>query len=416
LASALIAAATVELAATPTARAAPPWSAPGDVPVDDRARSVQILEHDEPIFVAPDAGSNRRGAAARGAHLPIYATARGDGCRARWVLVGPSAWVCGDRAATSSVPALSANARIPRTRSGLPLDYHFVGKDGSFGYDHLAQVDVGIPDAELQPGFAVAISEVADHYGEPFGLTTKGIWLPMRDLRPVQAPPLEGIPIRDGNLDLGWTYADETRLYPSPGQPRIRRETLPRWTLLTIHERESRRGIEWLRVADNRWLRANDVRTPSPQTRPAGTLPHERWIDVDLAAQVIVAYEGDVPVYATLASTGRGEAGSPRATPIGSHRIWVKLTTTDMTNLEDAEASRYYAIEEVPWVMFFDRGYGLHGAFWHRSFGRVRSHGCVNLAPRDARWFFDWASPRLPPGWRAVLPTAYDRGTLVRVH
>jgi lipoprotein-anchoring transpeptidase ErfK/SrfK len=86
-----------------------------------------------------------------------------------------------------------------------------------------------------------------------------------------------------------------------------------------------------------------------------------------------------------------------------------------MTNLEDDTFNGYYAIEDVPWVMYFHRGYGLHGAFWHTSFGRVRSHGCVNLTPADAQWLFDWTSPRLPAGWAAVFPTAYEPGTLVRV-
>jgi len=86
-----------------------------------------------------------------------------------------------------------------------------------------------------------------------------------------------------------------------------------------------------------------------------------------------------------------------------------------MTNLEDDDAQKYYAIEDVPWVMFFREGYGLHGAFWHRSFGHVRSHGCVNLSPLDAERLFAWAGPHLPAGWTAALPTDYDPGTLVRV-
>jgi lipoprotein-anchoring transpeptidase ErfK/SrfK len=84
-----------------------------------------------------------------------------------------------------------------------------------------------------------------------------------------------------------------------------------------------------------------------------------------------------------------------------------------MTNLEDPEASRYYAIEDVPYVMFFKDGYGLHGAFWHRSFGNRRSHGCVNLAPLDAQFLFHWTGPRLPAGWHAVHPSDHDRGTLI---
>jgi hypothetical protein len=72
-------------------------------------------------------------------------------------------------------------------------------------------------------------------------------------------------------------------------------------------------------------------------------------------------------------------------------------------------------MENVPYVQYFDKGVGIHGAFWHRSFGRVRSHGCVNLAPKDAERLFGFTSPRLPGGWSAVLPRATEQGTVVRV-
>jgi len=39
----------------------------------------------------------------------------------------------------------------------------------------------------------------------------------------------------------------------------------------------------------------------------------------------------------------------------------------------------------------------------------------VNLSPADAERLFNWASPRLPSGWTAALPTVYERGSLVRV-
>src|SRR5690606_15301213 len=144
---------------------------------------------------------------------------------------------------------------------------------------------------------------------------------------------------------------------------------------------------------------------------PADLRPHERWIDVDLERQVLTAYAGSEPVLTTLISSGRGTGTAENATPRGEHRIWVKLRASDMDNLEDPEASRYYAIQSVPWVMYFQKGYGLHGAFWHRDFGRVRSHGCVNLSPLDAQRLFHWTSPRLPAGWTAVFPTEYERGT-----
>lgn len=56
---------------------------------------------------------------------------------------------------------------------------------------------------------------------------------------------------------------------------------------------------------------------------------------------------------------------------------------------------------EVPWLLFFDTGVGIHGAFWHESFGQVRSHGCINLSPGDAAHVFHRAHPALPVGWTA---------------
>jgi hypothetical protein len=75
----------------------------------------------------------------------------------------------------------------------------------------------------------------------------------------------------------------------------------------------------------------------------------------------------------------------------------------------------YYRIEDVPYVQYFSKGVGLHAAFWHRSFGQVRSHGCVNLAPLDAERLFWWTGPALPNGWTAVLPGGRDAATIVRV-
>ncbi len=184
---------------------------------------------------------------------------------------------------------------------------------------------------------------------------------------------------------------------------------------MQLLERRDGKGRKWIRVGAGEWLDGNDLRIPTLSEPPAEAREGERWIDVDLAAQIVTAYEGKTAVFTTLASTGLGKGREPTATPTGVHRIWVKLATSDMDNLEDAEAEHYYAMLDVPWVLFFKNGAGLHGAFWHSSFGHVRSHGCVNLTPLDAERLFYWSSPRLPAGWTAALPTDYDPGTLVRV-
>ena len=133
-----------------------------------------------------------------------------------------------------------------------------------------------------------------------------------------------------------------------------------------------------------------------------------------------------------MVSTGRGPANSEQETPKGEHRIWVKLLSSDMDNLDEQEhpthdnllksssvslttPSNLYAVEAVPWVQYFSEGYGLHATYWHDNFGGPKSHGCVNLSLWDARRLFEVTRPKLGPGWQAALPSSYDPGTIVRV-
>ena len=59
--------------------------------------------------------------------------------------------------------------------------------------------------------------------------------------------------------------------------------------------------------------------------------------------------------------------------------------------------------------------YALHGVFWHWGFGNIASHGCVNLAPKDAAYIFSITHPVLPDGWRVVMESKDDPGTTFRV-
>ncbi len=390
-----------------------PWVDPGDVPLPSGVSSVEILRHDEPLLVRPRGQAARRGSAAEGAHLPLYGATRGPGCPGRWLSVGPLAWVCETGVRLSLAPALKATVDRVSFGDGLPYRYHFVGQNGSLGYVSLRTAEEIAPDAELQPGFAVAIVEVARKGRDSYGRTTHGLWLPMRDLNPARRFPFHGQELR-GELSTGWVYEKSARVYEKPGGRRTD-EVHAQFEALQILETKERAKHRWFRIGDERWVSDREVRVPTPATRPEGVGPLERWLDVEIDNQVLVAYEGNQPVFATLVSTGRGKGKSVQATPKGIHRIWVKLRSSDMTNLQDEEASRYYAIEDVPWVMFFEKGYGLHGTFWHRSFGKVKSHGCVNLAPLDAERLFYWTSPRVPTGWTAALPTEYEPGTVVRV-
>ena len=53
-------------------------------------------------------------------------------------------------------------------------------------------------------------------------------------------------------------------------------------------------------------------------------------------------------------------------------------------------------LPNVPYTMYFYKGYGIHGTYWHHNFGHPMSHGCVNMRTSDAAWLFNWASVGTP--------------------
>jgi lipoprotein-anchoring transpeptidase ErfK/SrfK len=109
----------------------------------------------------------------------------------------------------------------------------------------------------------------------------------------------------------------------------------------------------------------------------------EKHIYVDLSGQTLYAYEGNEKFMQTPISSGRWAP-----TPIGNYNIWIKLPVTRMAGGEGADA---YDLPNVPWVMYFYRDFGLHGAYWHDNFGHPMSHGCVNMRIIDAHELYNWA-------------------------
>lgn len=168
----------------------------------------------------------------------------------------------------------------------------------------------------------------------------------------------------------------------------------------------------WHQIGENRWIHGAYARVVYPVQRPEGVPADARWIAVDLAQQTLSAYEGEQLVFVTLVSSGR----PPYFTPKGLNRIWIKLQTGDMQG-GIVERGDYYALQDVPWIMYFNKDVGLHAAYWHDRFGYPSSHGCVNLSPLDAKWLFGWATPQLPfSDTRTVYASQNNPGTWVYVY
>ncbi|MGV2828964.1 L,D-transpeptidase [Myxosarcina sp. GI1(2024)] len=111
----------------------------------------------------------------------------------------------------------------------------------------------------------------------------------------------------------------------------------------------------------------------------------KNWIEIDLSEQHLFAWTGEERVFTTIISSGKA------ATPTypGIYSIQRKYAIDRMRGAD-------YDIPDVPNVLYFDRGYALHGAYWHSNFGTPISHGCVNLPVSHARWLFDWTKIGTP--------------------
>lgn len=150
--------------------------------------------------------------------------------------------------------------------------------------------------------------------------------------------------------------------------------------------------------------------------RVLGQTTEDKWIEVDLSEQKLRAWEGDKMFLETLVSTGLPWW----PTPTGEFRIWTKFRYTKM---EGGEGTKYYYyLPNVPYVMFFEnsdvpgrKGFGLHGTYWHNDFGKVHSHGCVNLPTPIAQELFYWTGPTLGDK-KSMRATEENLGTRIVIH
>jgi lipoprotein-anchoring transpeptidase ErfK/SrfK len=111
----------------------------------------------------------------------------------------------------------------------------------------------------------------------------------------------------------------------------------------------------------------------------------QRWIEIDLSRQRLVAWEGNISVYAVTISSGK----SSTPTRTGTFTIQTKHRIARMTGDD-------YDVPDVPYTMYYDGGMAIHGAYWHNLFGNPVTHGCTNVAVNHAKWLFNWASVGTP--------------------
>lgn len=168
----------------------------------------------------------------------------------------------------------------------------------------------------------------------------------------------------------------------------------------------------WADGAAFKVLTEEDVTPISPDVDP-----NEKKIQVDLDYQTLSCLEGNTEVYFCRISSGikfdaqTGQISDELATPVGNLLTHWKIVSLNMTA---GTFQSGYSTPAVPWnTMISGDGIAIHGAFWHNAFGEKRSHGCINVAPEDAKWIFRWTTPYVSLAQSEMRVSLPDHGTIV---
>jgi lipoprotein-anchoring transpeptidase ErfK/SrfK len=111
---------------------------------------------------------------------------------------------------------------------------------------------------------------------------------------------------------------------------------------------------------------------------------------IDVSKQIMTVSENGAVLYHWKVSTARKGYRTPRGTysPTRLHKMWY---------------SRKYDMSPMPHSIFFHGGYAIHGTNYVKSLGRPASHGCVRLAPGNARTLYNLVLAHGPRNVRIVV-------------
>lgn len=272
---------------------------------------------------------------------------------------------------------------------------------------------------------AFGLMATFDWTGRRFGLTTEMDLIPLDRTRVARPSRMRGVAL-DAIGPPAFVMHGGARTYERVASGKFRplgpAEYRSGWVLtgqgdgVTLDE--AQRGpvpSGYLETTSGAWLPAQGLRVGKLTSDAWGFAKKgKKWIDVSIDRQILIAYEGLRPVYATLVSTGKGGTGDPAVTSATVQGVFFLQSKHVATTMDGTGGAASRDLHDVPYVQYFHNNYALHGVYWHDGFGRTMSSGCVNLAPADAAWLFEWTEPEVPRGWHGAYSP--QGGTLVQVH
>jgi lipoprotein-anchoring transpeptidase ErfK/SrfK len=213
-------------------------------------------------------------------------------------------------------------------------------------------------------------------------------WVPSNALtEDVVISRFAGVRLPDTGLPytMAWTLRHLRPSTTPGGEQSQDNPFLYRYTRINIYATVQVDGYNWYQISEDQWVHQFNVAKILPIAPPAD-VNTEKWVSVDLYEQVLIAYEGSTPVFATLISSGLSQWSTNK----GTFNVYMRHQRTTMSG--SYNSPDFYYLQEVPWTMYFDGDIALHGTYWHDGFGYRQSRGCVNMSITDAHWLYDWSS------------------------
>lgn len=266
--------------------------------------------------------------------------------------------------------------------SQLPVDYGVVADETFIRFNknnvNIYNAPNGSVVETLVTGYTY-VTPIAFENG--WAQLARNRWVSMEDARIARPSALTGVEIGALQMPFAfilWNHNAAT----APAGVRSASMPLRRYQMVNIYATVNVRGWDWHLIGPGMWTNQQNLSIVYPAA-PAAF--EGRWVAVNLFEQNLVAYEGGVPRFAALVSSGLKDGKWD--THEGTFTVHSRVISGTMNGAEGRED--YYSLDKVPYAQYFDNLISLHGTYWHDSFGYPHSHGCVNLSITDAKWLYD---------------------------
>ncbi|MBS1123676.1 MAG: hypothetical protein H6Q90_5904, partial [Deltaproteobacteria bacterium] len=265
-----------------------------------------VLRNSAHVYATPDLSSEPLGKIIVGTRLPVGESIAGDRHCKVWLAAVPRGWLCARYAKPSTRPPEAVvQPEVPDGKL-LPQDYYGIKKGGKrYATEDDVRAGISRPEPKVQSTYMVTKDkETVDIDGVTYANTSVGL-VAASDLYKHWPSTFAGIDLvktPPPAWPFAWVIAKNRRTVTARAtadRKGAEAGTLAHREIVPVLEE----AAGFVRVADGRWVERASLRVARQRPRPAVNAAHPKWIDLDRDEQVMIAYDGDTPVFATLFSS-----------------------------------------------------------------------------------------------------------------